>query len=69
MQATLTEAGATALFENPPTTMFIVHGRQKGTRWIELGRAKTRQGALAFITGKGKFWVEERRAEGAKDRE
>lgn len=69
MLGQLTDAATDALLETKPATVFIVWHREKGTRWVELGRAATCQGSLAFVTGKGKFWIEERRAEGAKDHE
>lgn len=48
-----------------PTTYAVLHRPGRSGKWVELGRAPTLLKALAFVEGKGGFWLHEIREEAA----
>ena len=58
MLATLTDAGANALLQQPPAvTAVAVLYRPGSGRWRLVGRAKTIREALDLIAGGGDWWL------------
>ncbi len=49
----------------PPTRYAVLHRPGRSGKWVELGRAATLLKALAFVEGRGGFWLHEIREEAA----